>query len=61
MNKKKIKICLIMTLILLIILFVVLKTLEKKANTAVYSGTKEAELASEYLKGKVTPQGIHQY
>ena len=61
MNKKKIKIMLILVLVILIILVVVLKVLEKKANTVVYSGAKEAELASEYLKGKVTPQGIHQY
>lgn len=61
MKNKKIKIILIILLLILIILCLLLKLFEKKDSAVIYSGAKEAKLAGEYLKGKVTPQGAHQY
>ena len=60
-KNKKIKIILIILLLMLIILCLILKVIEKKNSGAVYLGTKEEELAKEYLKEKVIPQGTYQF
>ncbi len=60
-KKKKIIIIMAVLLLILILLCLILKKVEEKNSAVTYLGTKEAELASEYLKEKVIPQGTYQF
>lgn len=58
---KKIKILLIMLFIILVILIVFVKFLGKEKNIAVYDGKLDEQIAENYLKDKVVPQGVYQF